>query len=186
MYRPANLWTPECGSSNFGMRDTEMACIAKHSKQNDKMTDIPDFRTFFHYQNEGLSLKMRDIWQVCYVYYKLKMIHSIWVQSQVLPLFYWFLTCSVSHFSCNSLATYRSFCEKLRSGLILINLKWYLILSKNQCPCMRWILYKTRLSVKARGSSHFGLRKRPQNWSTPSQYLWYQFNVSPLDTRLLY
>ena len=45
-YRPANLWIPECGTSNFGMRDTKMACIAKHSKQNDKMRDIPDFRTF--------------------------------------------------------------------------------------------------------------------------------------------
>ena len=45
-HRPANLWIPECGKSNFGMRDTKMACIAKHSKQNDKMRDIPDFRTF--------------------------------------------------------------------------------------------------------------------------------------------
>ena len=44
--RPANLWIPECGTSNFGMRNTKMACIAKHSKQNDKMRDIPDFRTF--------------------------------------------------------------------------------------------------------------------------------------------
>ena len=56
--RPANLWIPDCGTPNFGMRDTKTACIAKHSKQNDKMRDIPDFRTFF-------IIRMRDCPSKC-------------------------------------------------------------------------------------------------------------------------
>ena len=56
--RPANLWIPECGTSNFGMRDTKMAYIVKHSKQNDKMRDIPRFQDFF-------IIRMRDCPSKC-------------------------------------------------------------------------------------------------------------------------
>ena len=45
----------------------QMACIAKHSKQNDKMRDIPDFRTFFIIRLRDCPSKMWDIWQVCVI-----------------------------------------------------------------------------------------------------------------------
>ena len=70
--RPANLWIPECGTSNFGVRDTKMACIAKHSKHNDKMSDIPDFGTFLLsewgtvLQNVGHLAGLHVLLKYCY------------------------------------------------------------------------------------------------------------------------
>ena len=56
------------------MRDTKLACIAKHSKQNDKMRDIPDFGSFLlswwgtWWPREGINLTVisdGEIWGQC-------------------------------------------------------------------------------------------------------------------------